>query len=254
MRTLLLDLEGTIFTRDGVIAGAIQAVAQLRARSDAVRFLTNTDSRSSENLLASLRQLGFELEPEELFTPVTAAAELIAPRSGSAFVLGTQAVRGQLAERITLTDDPGAAAHVVVGDCRETLTYPVLDAAYAAVAGGARLVALQRGRYFLAGGRRHLDTGAIVAALEFAAGITPEVVGKPSTTFLRLALAPLGPAAAHGEVWVVGDDPSSDIAMGNAFGATTVQVRTGKYSLEDPGATAAATYIVDSLVDVPALL
>lgn len=253
MRTLLLDLEGTIYTRDGVIPGAIQAVDQLRAKSDAVRFLTNTDSRSSADLLASLRQLGLDLAPDELFTPVTAAAELISPRGGSTFFLGTQAVRRQLAERIALTDDPDAATHVVVGDCRQTLTYPLLDAAYAAVASGGRLVALQQGRYFLSCGRQHLDTGAIVAALEFATGVTAELVGKPSPTFLRLALAPLD-AAAHGEVWVVGDDPTSDIAMGEAFGAITVQVRTGKYSLEDPVRTVAATHIVDSLVDVPALL
>lgn len=252
MRVLLLDLEGTIYTREGVLPGALEAVAALRERCDAVRFLTNTDSQATDALHASLVERCLNLSIDELFTPVRAASELVSAADGTAFALVTDAVRAQLGQRIGLTDDPDAATHVLVGDCRPSLSYALLDAAFSAVTSGCPLVALQRGRFFLSAGARHLDTGAIVAALEYAAGVSAEVVGKPSPSFVRLALASLGPDAA-GDVWVVGDDATSDIAMGHAFGATTVQVRTGKFT-QQPEASTGATHTIDSLADLPALL
>lgn len=45
-RLVMLDLEGTLYTREGLIAGAVAAVDGLRGLADGVRFLTNTDSQS----------------------------------------------------------------------------------------------------------------------------------------------------------------------------------------------------------------
>jgi len=252
MRTLLVDLEGTLYTRDGVLPGAVEAVAALRERADALRFLTNTDSQDDETLLAGLGERGFDITSHELFTPVTAAAALLAGTPDArAFVLATEAVRRQLGRGLVLTGEVDEATHVVVGDCRPSLSYDLLNAAFGALDRGAALVALQRGRFFLSQGRRQLDTGAVVAALEYAAGIKAEVVGKPAVSFVRLALASVGAAADGGEVWVVGDDATSDIAMGRAAGVVTVQVRTGKYAHHCAGD---ATHVVDSIADVPALL
>ena len=234
------------------MADAREAVAAIRERVDAVRFLTNTDSQGDETLLAGLAERGLDVAASELFTPVTAAGELLAGTVGArAFVLGTDAVRAQLSRRVRLTDEPAEATHVVVGDCRPSLDYELLDAAFGAVEAGATLVALQKGRFFLSGGRRHLDTGAVVAALEFAAGVEATIVGKPAVSFVELALASVGAEAPAGEVWVVGDDATSDIAMGRAAGVVTVQVRTGKYAHHCAGD---ATHVVDSIADVPALL
>jgi ribonucleotide monophosphatase NagD (HAD superfamily) len=114
----------------------------------------------------------------------------------------------------------------VVGDCQDTLSYPLLDAAFRAVRAGAELLALQRGKYYLADDGPHLDTGAVVEALCYAADAKAHVLGKPSRTFFD---AGRGPRPAT-EVVVVGDDRATDIRMGRDCGAFTVQVRTGKHA------------------------
>lgn len=247
----MLDLEGTLYTRESLIEDALEAVSRLRELSVAVRFLTNTDSKSDSALLAQVRALGLELEPHELFTPVNAAAALVAQVPNSrAFVVGTSEVRDQLARSLELTDDPMAASHVIVGDCRDDLNYSLLDSAFQGLDAGAKLIALQAGRFYLSHGQRHLDTGGIVAALEYAAGRQGCVVGKPSMDFLEMAVASVRVPLSREDVWVIGDDEMTDISMGVGYGARTIQVRTGKYQ---PSQGGSATYIVDSIADVPRL-
>lgn len=253
MTHLMLDLEGTLYTREGVIPGTLEALADLRERADGIRFLTNTDSQAHGALLGRLHAMGLDIAAHELFTPINAAAARVAATPGAqAFVIGMPAVTGQLAQTVPVTDDPSQATHVIVGDCRPTLDYALLNAAFQALQCGAELVALQCGRYFLSEGRPQLDTGAIVAALEYAAGRTAVVVGKPAVEFLDAAVRSLPNAPAAEDIWVVGDDPSTDIAMGHSYGATTVQVRTGKFDPAHPAVEAA--HIIDSIVDLPALV
>jgi ribonucleotide monophosphatase NagD (HAD superfamily) len=142
---------------------------------------------------------------------------------------------------------------VLVGDCRDVLDYAVLDAAFRAVRAGAELVALQRGRYFRREDGDHLDTGAVVAGLEYSAGVHARVLGKPSTDFFDLAARSLGLSVQ--ECAVVGDDATTDIAGGRDAGARTVQVRTGKYADQHAeGITGSADATIDSIADLPAFL
>ncbi len=254
-QVVLCDLVGTVYTAEGVIPGALDAVGRLRDQGQLLRFITNTDSRSSANLLGELTARGVEVGPDELFTPVTAATALIGiDPHARVLALTTSEVAEQLSEDLNVVGDL-PATHVVVGDLRPRLTYDLLNLAYGALVDGAELVALQRGPYFLAGGRRNIDTGAVVVALEFASGKQATVVGKPNPMFVSLALDSLGSGIERGDVWMVGDDRFSDVAAGHAAGVHTVLVRTGKYrdQLHADGA-AVPEYVIDSLADLPGLL
>lgn len=224
VRAALIDLDGTLYSRGRLIPGAVRAVAALREAGTVLRFLTNTDSRLPAAVRDELAALGLEVAEAELFTPVAAAERLLAAELAAALLVVSREVRPAL-ERFA---GGSAVTHVVVGDCRDVLDYPLLDQAFRALRGGAALVALQRGRYFRAADGDHLDTGAVVAALEYASGQQARVVGKPSAEFFALAAASAGHPAAH--CAVVGDDATTDIAGGDAIGALTVQVRTGKYA------------------------
>lgn len=246
---VLLDLEGTLYAKGAPVPGAAEAVAGLRALGLGLRFLTNTDSQPSEDILAMLAGLGLQVREEELFTPVSAArAHLAGTPDARVRPLVSRALRAEFDAA-----DSGPYTHVLVGDCRDTLDYPSLDEAFRAVRTGAELLALQRGRYFKRADGDHLDTGAVVAALEYAAGVSARVLGKPSASFFALAAASLG--TEPGGCVVVGDDATTDIAGGRAAGLRTVQVRTGKYAdqLAESGHPR-ADHVVDSIADVPALL
>ncbi|GIE88529.1 HAD-IIA family hydrolase [Actinoplanes regularis] len=247
-KLVLLDLDGTLHERGKAVPGAAGAVVKLRRAGHTVRVFTNTDSQAEATLVARIRRSGIPVALGEVFTPVVAAKRILPP-DARVLVLADRAVRDDLATHARLAG-PAEATHVVIGDCRQSLSYQGLDAAFRAVRAGAELLAFQHGPYFRAADGDHLDTGAIVAAIEFAAGKTARILGKPSPDFLRLAARD-----TPGALWVVGDDRTTDILMANEAGATAVQVRTGKYTdqaqsddLPQP------THTIDSVADLPALL
>lgn len=208
-------------------------------------------------LLARLRGRGFDVRGGELFTPVVAACQVLLAHPGAcALLLVTDAVAVELAGACERVDPaaPEGATHVVVGDVRETLTYPLLDAAFRAVRAGAPLLALQAGRYSPAADGPHLDTGAVVAAIEHAAEVEAAVLGMPSRDFLAGAVASAGrrPASA---TWVVGDDRSTDVAMALAAGCRAVQPRTGKHA-DQAGRDdlPVPEVVIDTVADLPALI
>lgn len=247
---VLLDLQGTLYANDAAIPGATEAVQALRASGAAVRFITNIESRPAAQIAAELAELGLDIPVGELFTPLAAARELLAATPGARVLTMLSAdVRADLGELAT----EAPCTHVLVGDCREILTYGLLDDAFRALRAGAELVALQRGRYFLRDDGEHVDTGAVVAALEYAAGVHARVLGKPSVDFFTLAARSAGVAVA--DCAVVGDDVTTDVAGGAVAGAMTVQVRTGKYAQQAAeGIEQRADVVVDSIADVPAAL
>ena len=96
-----------------------------------------------------------------------------------------------------------------------------------------------------------MDGGAFVAALEYAAEVEAEVVGKPSRAFYQAALDELGSRAE--DAVMVGDDVASDIGGAKAVGMRGILVRTGKFEEQtlaeaDPQPDA----VIDSIADLPA--
>jgi HAD superfamily hydrolase (TIGR01458 family) len=253
--SILCDIEGTLSSAGTTVPGAIDAIAELRAWGCALRFVSNIDSRTEENVLAHLRERGFDIRDGELFLPATAARRFLeAQPDASVLVVAPEAIRRSFES----SGKGQPVTHVVVGDCRDSLSYDLLDGAFRALEAGAVLVALQRSRYLIAEDGHHLDTGAIVAALEYASGQSALLLGKPSPEFGELAAASLGmpPGQRPSDaLWVVGDDATSDVALGRRIGATTVQVRTGKFADQArERSTHAATHEVDSIAGLPALI
>jgi HAD superfamily hydrolase (TIGR01458 family) len=255
---VLLDLDGTLLHAGQPIPAAAETIQALRDRQHLVRIVTNVDSVATATLAGYLRQLGFAVEQTDLVTPIVAAGLLLGSRPDARpLILANEEVADELARIATPVDLDAAdqATHVIVGDVRQSLSYRMLDAGFRAVRAGAVLLALQRGRYFFGPDGAHVDTGAVVAALEYATETPATLLGKPSPDFLRQALRAAGAVFSADATWVVGDDRATDIAMANAAGLHSVQPRTGKYhdqlgrvDLPEP------EQVVDSVADVPALL
>ena len=75
--------------------------------------------------------------------------------------------------------DVSSPNSVVVGLSPTSFHYERLNEAFRLVKGGARLVAINKSRYYLRKDGLALGTGAFVAGLEFSADCKAEVVGKP---------------------------------------------------------------------------
>lgn len=249
---VLLDLDGTLFVDDEALPGAKESVRALRQQGLAIRFTTNTTRISRDSLLAKLRAMGFEISPEELFTAPRAAATTLRARDlRRVLPLVAQDTRHDL-EGLDLVDREAQA--VLVGDLGSEWSHQLLNRAFQEILGGARLLACQRNRFWRVGGEFVLDAGAYVAALEFAAQVTAEVLGKPSRAFFQPPIDSVRGAALE-DALIVGDDLASDIAGAEACGCVSVLVRTGKFRVQDREAGPhKPTWEIESIAELPALI
>ncbi|MDX6356410.1 MAG: hypothetical protein QOF98_3313 [Streptomyces sp.] len=232
----LLDLDGTLYTGDGAIPGAVKALTRLRGRGVPFRLVTNTTSRSRRMLVERLAGYGFEVRPEEIVTATLAGAELL--RAAGHRRVAPFVPDGALEDLAGLDLHGGTSGRprvavdaVVLGDLGERWTFALLQEAFEQLMAGAALVALSRDRYFHQGERLALDAGPFVAALEYAAGTTAAVAGKPSAAFFGAATGSLGLEAGP-QVAMVGDDLWSDVEGAQRAGLQGWLVRTGKFREE----------------------
>jgi HAD superfamily hydrolase (TIGR01458 family) len=248
---LLIDLDGVLYVEDAPVHGAREALERLRERGLALRFVTNTTSRSRPATLDKLRDLGFDVAAEELVTPAALAVRHCRERGMERVaLLMNDEVKGDFEELEEDGQDPEA---VIVGDLGERFDYSSLNRAFRMLMQGAELVALQKNRYWLREDGLSLDVGPFVAALEYASGREAYVVGKPAPGFFAEVLSGLGLDA--GAVAMIGDDVETDVGGALAAGLAGVLVRTGKFREDVVAASGVEpTATVDSIADVPELL
>jgi HAD superfamily hydrolase (TIGR01458 family) len=251
LQLVLIDLDGVLYVEDEVVAGAHEAVERLRRGGLALRFVTNTTSRSRPATLDKLRRLGFSLDEGELVTPAALAVRhCIEQGHRRVSMLMKDEVKGDFAD---LQEDDDRPEAVIVGDLGEDFAYPALNRAFRHVMAGAELIALQRNRFWLRADGLSLDVGPFVAALEYATARDAYVVGKPAPGFFNEVLREAG--AAAGDSAMVGDDIETDVGGALGAGLSAILVRTGKYRQDAAAASdIEPTATVDSIADVPELL
>jgi HAD superfamily hydrolase (TIGR01458 family) len=228
MAAILLDIDGVLHVSGEPIRGAPAAVRRLRENGHRLRFVTNSTTQSRATLAQNLRDLGFELDDDELQTTALAAARELAGKRVLALTMA--AVLEDLGGVELVGEDAEA---VLVGGADETeetnrvFSYMNLARAFHELEGGAELFCLHRNRWWQTSRGPLLDSGCFVAGLEYAAELDATVVGKPSAAYFAAAVEALD--ADPELTWMVGDDIDADIAGAQRFGLRTALVRTGKF-------------------------
>jgi HAD superfamily hydrolase (TIGR01458 family) len=238
---------------DALIAGAVEAVAALRARRTPLLFATNTSRRSRAAVAATLSAAGLPVAANEILNAGWAAAERL--RSAGVTRVHLLLTPDAAADwpGFEIVDDRAEA--VVVGDMGRLFDFDRLERAFRCLRGGARLIAAHKNAFWKSVDGWTLDAGAFVVALEYASGARAEVIGKPAPMFFETAARMLGVETTR--MSIVGDDLDADIAGGRAAGLTTWLVRTGKFRPEDLARVArdrAPHHIVDSVRDLVAAI
>jgi len=125
-------------------------------------------------------------------------------------------------------DGDAAVDAVVVGFNRQ-FDYEALRWAAGAVLGGARLIGTNDDATYPTPSGPIPGGGSILAAVAYAAGVDPEVAGKPFAPMTDLVRARVG---SEGLV-VVGDRASTDGRFARALGARFALVLSGVTTAED---------------------
>jgi HAD superfamily hydrolase (TIGR01458 family) len=251
MAAILLDIDGVLHVSGEAIRGAPEAVRRLRDDGHRLRFVTNNTTQSRRSLADDLREMGFELEDEELQTTAIAAASALAGKRVLALTM--TAVLDDLGAVELVGEDAEA---VLLGGADETeetnrvFSYMNLARAFHELQAGAELYSLHKNRWWQTSRGPLLDSGCFVAGLEYVAEVDAIVVGKPSAQYFGAALEALDADAEL--TWMVGDDIEADVAGAARHGLKTALVRTGKFRPDDvERSTVTPDAILSSIADLP---
>lgn len=260
---MLLDIDGVLTVSWQPLPGAVAAVGALREAGYKVALVTNTTSRTRRDITETLDGLGFPVSQREVLTAPAITARYLAEHhpgarcallnsgDGGADLVGVDLAGGDLSGPVAA--DEGPPDVVIVGGAGPEFSYEAMNRAFAAVRGGAALVAMHRNMYWRTDEGLRLDGGPFLLGLEQAAGVTAEVTGKPAAAFFLASLAVAG--AMPEQAVMVGDDIASDVLAAQRCGLTGVLVRTGKYLPEtERGAPGRPDHVIDSVADLPGLL
>lgn len=225
-QALLLDLSGVLYEGSRRINGAEHVIAQARQRQMILRFVTNTATKSSVQIIEDLQAMGIGIAPDELFTAPMAAKTYIQQQSLRPLCLIHPALQKEFAA--LEQNDPNC---VLLGDARDALNYKNLNRAFQLCKAGAPLIGIGMNKYFRDDDGLKLDAGGFIRLVEWAADVEAIIMGKPSAAFYSLIVASTGLPAS--ECLMVGDDVDSDVVGAIAAGLQGCLVQTGKYQRGD---------------------
>ena len=231
IRTVLVDLSGTIHIEDQVIPGAIEAIEGLRHAGLNVKFATNTTKESRRLLCQRLNRIGFNVQQEQIFTSLTAARDYVMNHKLKPYLLVDDAALEDFESVVPVDTRPDDADAVLIGLAPDKFDYEYMNNAMRILNRGSHLIAIHRSRYFKSSAGLKLGPGLFVSALEFATGCQPVVVGKPNESFFLQAIREF--ECQPNQCVIIGDDVRDDVLGGQSAGLIGILVQTGKYRTGD---------------------
>lgn len=253
---VILDLDGCVWRGDDPVPGSPEAVAALRAGGKRVAFATNNSWHPAEEHVAKLWRLGIQASLADVVTVGGAVQHLLAEtrQAMTAFVIGTEALVRHVADaglQVLNGSDRASRAEVVVVGGTDRLTYDHLRTATLAARRGGDLIATGRDPTLpMPGGEHWPGTGATVAAVETASGVTATIVGKPQPQLFLTAIDRLG----DGPTLAIGDRLDTDIAAAAAAGLDGALVLSGGISRDDVDASGDGAVPVEVADDLRSLV
>lgn len=250
----LFDLDGVVYTGQGAIPGAAEAISALKEDGFGIGFVTNNASRSEAAVAAHLRELGVPADESSVFGSARTGVELLGEsveRGAAVFVVGSEYLAGLVAEAgyeaLSLEQmEAGARADAVIQGFDPGLGWRHLAAASYAIADGAAWVATNKDATIPRAEGIAPGNGSLVATVETATGRTPAVGGKPQAPIFERARRELGLERPL----MCGDRLDTDIAGANAAGIDSALVLTGidgRQAAERAEPDLRPTFVIDSL-------
>ncbi|XP_017954408.1 haloacid dehalogenase-like hydrolase domain-containing protein 2 [Drosophila navojoa] len=224
VRAALIDLSGTLHVEDEPTPNAAMALHRLRSSNITVKFVTNTTKDSKKTLYELLIKMGFQLDIEEIYSSLSAAAAYVETEKLNPFYLLTDDARKDFPEE----DLSRPYDSVVVGLAPAAFDYAHLNKAFSVLMEqkSHKLVAVHQGKYYKRSDGLALGPGCFVKGLEYATGKTATLIGKPNKFFFNSAI-PDG--LSPNECIMIGDDVNDDIAGAMKAGMQGILVKTGKF-------------------------
>jgi HAD superfamily hydrolase (TIGR01458 family) len=224
----LIDIDGVLVTDNQRISGAQEALDYLMLHEIPFQLVTNTTRKSQVIIWNHLKKQGFNLERSRILTATMAGVNWLKNKDVERIhlLLSGSAVNDFKDFKITTA----APEYVVIGDIGQNLTFDRINTAFQLIMKGAKILALQKNRYWQTAKGLALDAGAFVAALEYATKKRAVLIGKPQKQFFLQGADLLNYSPQN--IAVIGDDIDTDIRGAQKAGMFGILMKTGKFREE----------------------
>ncbi|MFO7835803.1 MAG: HAD-IIA family hydrolase [Candidatus Thorarchaeota archaeon] len=221
--TLIQDVE-----HPTPFPGAIECCRTLEDAGKQIGILTNVGRLSARQVHSAVEGAGFPFSREAVFTAGAATAAYVFNRNPDArcFVISEGgATEDFIAKGLNVVNNP-PIDFVAIGADRD-LSFQRLNFATKCVRDGAELLCISGSRdypgIYLGKEDVYLGERSITAAVEDATGEKATIVGKPLPEIVVETVKTMGYNCD--DAVMIGDNPASDIAGGNAAGLYTILVK-----------------------------
>lgn len=270
----LFDCDGVVWKGGETIPGAPEVIKTLVSLGKTVIFVTNNTSTTLSAYLQRFKdQLGVCLSKDQIYSSGIATSHYVQQKllpNEKVFLIGSQGLsrimdevgvkyigyddKMNTADRDSLANYvPDEQVKIVVGAFDCCYNYNKMAKAFVHINEcGAEYVATNLDmNHALADGRLLPGTGAVLEGLSQSLGITPKVLGKPSSDIFKIIHAD-HKIPDKSRVLMIGDSLKSDIQFGINAGVDTVLVLSGITSRRDVDNQdfIKPTYIIDSIVNL----
>ncbi|MGB3903441.1 MAG: TIGR01457 family HAD-type hydrolase, partial [Anaerolineae bacterium] len=226
IKSFIIDMDGVLYRGQQRLPGARQFLTHLQEQAIPFILATNNSTLTPTQYVAKLGAMDIEVTEDRILTSGQATAlylSQVAPPGARIYAIGEEGLILPLKEQgLHLAEEE--VDYVVVGLDRE-LTYEKLEIATLAIRAGATFIGTNPDTTLPTEQGLVPGTGATLAALEAATGISPLTIGKPQLILLRLAMEKVG-VTPEGTA-IIGDRLETDILGGKEIGLTTILVLSG---------------------------
>jgi 4-nitrophenyl phosphatase len=242
---VLLDLDGTIYTEDHPLPGAVDLIRRLLREGRKFACLSTWSPRQ---LTARMARMGVRIEPERIYTAAAAAADFVlqhfpddrSPRVLNVANEGFHELLDGKVIWVTGEDEPcdvvvcAALTSVFATEERLRLALTILrrrgnqpkDQSKATM-----LLGMCADRVYPSPRGIEFGSGAMTMLLSYASAVEPVFTGKPEAVFFQELCGRLG--VEPRECLLIGDNLESDIRGAKRVGMRTLLTLTGVTRAED---------------------
>lgn len=232
MKTLLFDLDGTMYRGTQIIESAKIFLEHCQKKNIPYLFLTNNSMRTREENVIHMEKMGYSgISPDQFYNSAMASVQYVRSHypENTAYYIGKEGMRQALLdEGFTITDQ--SPDFVFVG-LNKDASYRDYSKALQFLLDGAKLIGTNQDRVLAKPGGFEMGNGSIVAMFEYASSQKSPNIAKPHTPILDLCLAHF--QLKKEDVILIGDNLETDILLGQNAGVQTIFVQTGVHTWED---------------------
>ena len=239
IKALILDMDGVIWKADAPIGDLPATFNRIRERGLKFVFATNNGTKTPEEYQQKLRELGVEIQTEQVVTSALGIAFLMAqkhPKGTKVFLIGENGMKSALEDKgfEILSVERAPEAQAVVMGIDRSINFQKVAEATLLVRAGVPFYTTNTDRTFPTPRGEIPGSGAWLSVVITATGVQPQVAGKPFPYLMELSLERLG--TSREETLVVGDRLETDIAAGQSVGCPTALVLSGVSQREEADA------------------